>query len=239
MKLSEVARAFGTFPTGGILPDLTYITRMTDRYNRIREQHVPRKIIPYSEQMAAHRDSKALGDYNKPLLEAGEKWIKDDKLSVTEIEKKILYGSYIPEGYAISPKTAYTMVSIMSDIVNYGTGYKVKELKRPAAGKTGTTNDETDTWFVGYTPELAAGVWVGFDQVKKIGGGETGGKTAAPIFLYYMQEALKGLPIKQFDIPKDINDASLAAPLDTSSGDAEDGGITGPGDGAEFFIYDF
>ncbi|MBX7148230.1 PBP1A family penicillin-binding protein [bacterium] len=239
MKLADVSRAFGVFPTGGILPNTVAITRMTDRYNRVREQFEPRKIVPYSQQLEAHKNAKASGDFNKPLLEAGEKWIKDDKLSINDIEKKILYGSYIPEGYTISPKTAYTMVSIMSDIVNFGTGYKVKELKRPAAGKTGTTNDETDTWFVGYTPELFAGVWVGFDQVKKIGSGETGGHTAAPIFLYYMQEALKGLPIKQFDIPKDINDASLMAPLDTSAGDAEAGGVGTPGDGAEFFIYDF
>ena len=67
----------------------------------------------------------------------GEKWIEKDKLKLTPIEKRILYGDYIPEGYVINPKTAYTIVQLMHDIVNYGTGYKVRALKKPAAGKTG------------------------------------------------------------------------------------------------------
>lgn len=240
MKLFEVSRAFGTFPNGGILPKLVYIKKMTDRYGRVLEEYEQTKVLSFKEQIQGKKTSlESHEDFNLQLFEEGKKWADEDKVNLTDIEKRILYGNYIPEGYAISPRTAYTMVQLMNDIVNYGTGYKVKELKKPAAGKTGTTNDETDTWFIGYTPDLFAGVWVGFDEVKKLGGRETGGKTAAPIFLYYMQEALKNKPVAQFEIPKEINEASLDAPIDITAGDAEAGGITGPGGGVDFFIYDF
>lgn len=243
MKLFEVTRAFGTFATGGILPELVYIKRMTDRYGRVLEEHQPRPIVPFTEQLkknlADGAEAPASGGFREDLLMMGEKWIEEDGLKITDIEKQILYGGYIPEGYVLSPRTAYTMVQLMSDIVNYGTGYKVKELKKPAAGKTGTTNDETDVWFVGYSPKQAAGVWVGFDEVHKIGGRETGGKTAAPIFLYYMEEILKSQEAIAFDIPKEINMAALEAPIDLSAGDPEAGGMSGGGHGADFFIYDF
>ncbi|MDO8519634.1 MAG: PBP1A family penicillin-binding protein [Deltaproteobacteria bacterium] len=238
MKLSELSRAYGTFVNGGVLPELVMIKRITDRDGRVLEEYQPKSITPYKEQV---RNTDPDAEYNEPLTEASEVWIDEDKLNISPVEKKILYGKYIPEGYAMSPKTAATMVSLMNDIVNYGTGYKVKELKRPAAGKTGTTNDETDTWFVGFVPDLFAGVWVGFDEVQKIGGRETGGKTAAPIFLYYMQDVLKDRPVAQFDIPKDIEQGFSTledAPMD-ASGDAEAGGIRTPGSGAEFLIHDF
>lgn len=247
MKLYEVCRAFATFATGGIRPELVFVKRITDRYGRVLEEHTPTQVTPYQEQieknkLAAPMDPNQPGfemDHNQALLDFNEPWIQKDHLELAPIEKQVLYGKYIPEGYTISPRTAYTMVQLMSDIVNFGTGYKVRELKRPAAGKTGTTNDESDTWFIGYTPNLLAGVWVGFDQIKRVGSRETGGKTAAPIFLYYMQEALEGTAVAKFDIPANINETALLAPLSILGDDAEAGGINPPGDGAEFFIYDF
>ncbi|MBI2339968.1 MAG: PBP1A family penicillin-binding protein [Deltaproteobacteria bacterium] len=243
MKLYELSRAYGVFPNGGILPELVFVKRITDRYGRVLEEYRPRQIVPFTEQLAKNRENrkeaKEGSGYSESLLAEGEKWIADDKLKLTEIEKRILYGDYVPEGYVISPRTAYTMVQLMNDVVNYGTGYKVRALGRPAAGKTGTTNDETDTWFVGYVPDLFAGVWVGFDKVQKIGSRETGGNTSAPIFLYYMQEVLKGKPVANFEIPKEINTAVLDAPIDLTAGDAEAGGIEGGGSSADFFIYDF
>lgn len=238
MRLMELSRAYGTFANGGILPELVYIKRITDRYGRVLEEYQPRTVTPYQEQ----NKTGNTGEYNEALMNAAQTWIDQEKLKLSEVEKKILYGKYIPEGYAISPKTAAMMVSLMSDVVNYGTGYKVKELKRPAAGKTGTTNDETDTWFVGFVPDLFAGVWVGFDDVQKIGGRETGGKTSAPIFLYYMQEALKDKPVAQFNIPKDIESGFSnldKSPTESGDIDAEAGGVRSPGSGAEFLIHDF
>lgn len=90
----------------------------------------------------------------------------------------------------ISEKSAFVMANMMKGVVEYGTGYRVKAIGRPVAGKTGTSNDQMDGWFVGYTPEWACGAWVGFDQKKTIGKKETGGQVAAPIWLYFMEEFL-------------------------------------------------
>ena len=102
---------------------------------------------------------------------------------------------------AIEPSTACVMLSLLKGVVAHGTGTAVKPLGRPVAGKTGTTNDLTDAWFVGFTPEYATGVWVGLDEMKRMGTYESGGKAAAPIFLYYMREVLKDKPIREFAVP--------------------------------------
>lgn len=90
----------------------------------------------------------------------------------------------------ISEQSAFIMANMMKGVVQHGTGYRVKELGRPAAGKTGTSNDLMDGWFVGYTPNWACGVWTGFDQKKKIGIKETGGRVSAPTWLYFMSAFL-------------------------------------------------
>ncbi|MEE8330006.1 MAG: PBP1A family penicillin-binding protein [Thermodesulfovibrionia bacterium] len=94
---------------------------------------------------------------------------------------------------AISPQTAFLVTSMIEDVVKYGTGRRAKELKRPVAGKTGTTNEYRDAWFIGYTPELAAGVWVGFDDLRQLGDKETGSRAAAPIWVAFMKDALASL----------------------------------------------
>lgn len=91
---------------------------------------------------------------------------------------------------AINENSAFVMANMMKGVVEHGTGYKVKELGRPVAGKTGTSNDQMDAWFIGYTPSWVCGVWVGFDQKKQIGEKETGGVVAAPIWLYFMRDFL-------------------------------------------------
>ena len=84
--------------------------------------------------------------------------------------------------------------------------HSVKALDRPVAGKTGTTNEQRDAWFIGYTPNLAVGVWVGFDdQTQTMGKMGTGGHVAAPIWLDFMKPALEGTPVRDFEIPEDIN----------------------------------
>ncbi|MCO6429289.1 MAG: PBP1A family penicillin-binding protein [Deltaproteobacteria bacterium] len=90
----------------------------------------------------------------------------------------------------ISDNSAFIMANMLKGVVEHGTGYRVKEIKRPAAGKTGTSNDQMDAWFVGFTPNWACGVWVGFDEKKEIGEKETGGAVAAPIWLYFMRDFL-------------------------------------------------
>ena len=99
----------------------------------------------------------------------------------------------------IPPETARTMVAMLEEVVQFGTGVKAKELGRPSAGKTGTTNDFTDAWYIGFTPGLTAGVWVGNDDPRQsLGKKETGAAAALPIWLEFMQAANQGLPAEQF-----------------------------------------
>lgn len=98
----------------------------------------------------------------------------------------------------VNENSAFVMANLMKGVVEHGTGYVVKAIGRPVAGKTGTSNDQMDTWFIGYTPSLVAGVWVGFDLKKKIGEKETGGKVAAPIWLYFMRDYLTQLDEREY-----------------------------------------
>jgi penicillin-binding protein 1A len=92
---------------------------------------------------------------------------------------------------------------MMRDVIESGTATVAKKLERPAAGKTGTTNESMDTWFVGFTPELLVGVWVGFDAERSLGS-LTGGRAAAPIWTTFMQRALEGRPVRDFAPPPDV-----------------------------------
>jgi len=100
---------------------------------------------------------------------------------------------------AISEESAFIMAHMMEGVVQRGTGYKVKELNRVVAGKTGTSNDQMDTWFIGYTPSWVCGVWVGFDQKKEIGDKETGGRVAVPIFNFAMDPFLKAQDKQRYE----------------------------------------
>ncbi|MBF0378688.1 MAG: PBP1A family penicillin-binding protein [Desulfamplus sp.] len=104
----------------------------------------------------------------------------------------------------IDMATAYIMTSMMESVVQSGTATKAKELGRPAACKTGTTNDMNDALFVGYTPQYTTGVWVGFDKKKSLGKGESGARSAIPIWLEYMKGALEGTPVMEFNVPEGV-----------------------------------
>ena len=118
--------------------------------------------------------------------------------------EEVLFSS-IPEiTQPISPVTAHIITSLMESVVKNGTAKKVKALKRPVAGKTGTTNNYVDAWFMGYTPDLVTGVWVGKDKDEPLGRNETGSRAAIPIWLQFMQEALANKPIINFPVPSDI-----------------------------------
>ncbi|HEY6129604.1 MAG TPA: PBP1A family penicillin-binding protein [Candidatus Acidoferrum sp.] len=99
----------------------------------------------------------------------------------------------------VSPEVAHTMTAMLEEVVQFGTGIAAKALKRPAAGKTGTTQDYTDAWFIGFTPQITAGVWVGFDDKQiSLGKKETGARAALPIWLEFMQNGLAGMPALDF-----------------------------------------
>jgi penicillin-binding protein 1A len=99
----------------------------------------------------------------------------------------------------VSPEVARTMTAMLEEVIQFGTGVQAKPLNRPAAGKTGTTQDYTDAWFIGFTPQLTTGVWVGFDDKQiSLGKKETGARAALPVWLEFMQSALAGMPVLDF-----------------------------------------
>ncbi len=114
----------------------------------------------------------------------------------------------------IDPMTAYQITSMMEGVVQRGTGTAARVLNRPVAGKTGTTNDYKDAWFVGFTPELAVGIYVGFDTPRNMGGSATGGEMAVPIFTEFMANALEGTPPTPFPVPPGM----VESWIDPSSG---------------------
>ena len=102
------------------------------------------------------------------------------------------------------PRTAYQIVSMLQGVVERGTGRRVRDARRPLAGKTGTTNESRDAWFVGFSPDLAVGVFVGYDAPRSLGRRETGSSVAAPIFGRFMTEALEGKGAVPFRVPPGI-----------------------------------
>lgn len=137
----------------------------------------------------------------------------DDPSSTGKV-KKIDYKPLLffddPE-QLVRPQTAYIMTTLLSGVISEegGTGARGRALGRPAAGKTGSTNGYYDGWFVGYTPQIATGVWVGFDEEKSLGRGEVGGRTALPIWVDYMKAAHTNLPVIDFPVPSEVVYANI------------------------------
>lgn len=119
----------------------------------------------------------------------------------------------LPDGRAeiADPRNAYQMVSILEGVVQRGTGVKIKSLNRPLAGKTGTTNESKDTWFIGFSPDLVVGVFAGFDDPRSMGKRETGASVAVPVFKAFMEEALADQPLVPFRVPPGIRNVQINA----------------------------
>jgi penicillin-binding protein 1A len=132
-------------------------------------------------------------------------------LSVVDRDGRVLEEARADRRRVIEPDTAYLMTSMLESVIQQGTGQKAKALNRPAAGKTGTTNDTYDAWFIGYTREYVAGVWVGFDDERPLGKTETGAAAALPIWLGFMQQVLANEPVKVFEAPEGIVFAKIDA----------------------------
>ena len=111
----------------------------------------------------------------------------------------------------IEKDTAFIMTNLMESVVQHGTGQRIKALGRPAAGKTGTTNDMYDAWYLGYTPEYITGVWVGFDTEAPLGKTETGAVAAIPIWLGFMKQVLASQPVQSFQAPEGVIFAKIDA----------------------------
>ena len=142
----------------------------------------------------AYATFDALGKYADPIL----------LVRVADVQGTVLEEHQAAPEEAIPPAVAYLGTSLMRSVVEEGTAGAVRELARPAAGKTGTANEYRDAWFSGYTPDLVTSVWVGFDDHSSLGSGETGGKAALPIWLTFMKGAMDGRPVRDFDVPPGV-----------------------------------
>ncbi len=123
---------------------------------------------------------------------------------VTDTQGKLLE-EHVPEGReALSPEHAYVITHMLRGVVERGTGRAAKALGRPIAAKTGTTNDYSNAWFIGFTPRLATGVWVGYDRPRSLGRDETGSRVAVPIWIAYMGKVLGDSPKDDFPVPDHV-----------------------------------
>ncbi len=125
---------------------------------------------------------------------------------VIDREERLLEENFPYKEEVLNKQTAYMMTNLLGSVMNRGTGYGARRrgFRRPAGGKTGTTDNFTDAWFVGFTPQLVAGAWVGFDDLTPLGEGETGARAALPIWTDFMLAAHRGLPVEDFPVPPGI-----------------------------------
>lgn len=174
LSLLEITKAYGVFANGGRALKPIFVKKVLDRDGNVLEENLP------------------------PLRPEGSSFPSEDAPSNPPSQPRK------DNEQLISPQTAYIMTHLLQGVVQNGTGWRAKSLGRPVAAKTGTTDHFFDAWFVGYTPELLTGVWVGFDNERSLGEGETGARAAAPIWVDYMSKALKDRPIKDFPVPEGI-----------------------------------
>jgi penicillin-binding protein 1A len=166
--------------------------------------------------------SMALGTSDLTLLELTSAygalanqgtWMRPTAIRYVLDPQRKLLEENTPQGkQVLSPEVAYVATYMLRGTIERGTGVAAKALGRPAAAKTGTTNDYSNAWFIGYTPHLVTGVWVGYDRPRSLGKDETGSRVAVPIWTTFMSEALAGTPIENFPQP----DKVVVVPVDLS-----------------------
>ncbi|MGV8854876.1 MAG: penicillin-binding protein 1A [Devosia sp.] len=200
--VAEYARMFGVYDS--MQPVLamalgageTTDMRMTAAYATFANGG--RKIVPTLIDRVQDRYGATVYKHDQRLCQdcKAEDWHGQGEPQIVDNREQVL-----------DPMTAYQITSILEGVVQRGTGTAAKVLNRPVAGKTGTTNDYKDAWFVGFTPELVVGVYVGYDQPRSMGSSVTGGTFAAPIFTEFMAKALAGKPATQFAMPAGMTTA--------------------------------
>jgi penicillin-binding protein 1A len=183
-------------------------------------------VIEYARKLGIESDlsrnlSLALGSSGISLLEIVQAYSVFTNLGylvqpafITKIEDRegnILEEMSPSRKKVLEASTSYIMTSLLEGVVKFGTGKRILALKRPVAGKTGTTNNLFDAWFVGYTPRFITGVWVGYDKEQPMGVGETGARAASPIWLGFMQGILKNEPVRVFQVPEGVVFAKIDA----------------------------
>jgi penicillin-binding protein 1A len=207
--VSEYAKRFGIYDNLAPLLSMslgsgeTTVLRMVAAYSVLANGG--RKITPSFIDRIQDRYGKTIFRHDERICENcnTDKWADQDEPELIDERDQVL-----------DPMTAYQMTSMLEGVVQNGTATVVKSLGVPVAGKTGTTNDEKDAWFIGYTPDLVAGVYFGYDNPQPMGKGNTGGGLAAPVFLDFMKVALEGKKPADFRVPRGLT----LIPIDRKTG---------------------
>ncbi|NJD90315.1 MAG: PBP1A family penicillin-binding protein [Geobacter sp.] len=197
---AELTAAYGVYASGGYRVTPYFITKVTDRDGKVLEE------IPTPTLAAAFDNSTSA---TKITMTGNEPATVQTGGAPQQTQKPAAVSPLPPPVQVVSPEVAYIITNLMQSVVNSGTGQRAKAVGRPVAGKTGTTNESKDAWFVGFIPQLVAGVWVGFDQEKSLGAGGTGGAAAAPIWTEFMQRAVASIPVQNFTPPPNITFATI------------------------------
>ncbi|MBF0193900.1 MAG: PBP1A family penicillin-binding protein [Magnetococcales bacterium] len=178
----DMTSAYAVFANGGKLVEPVYIARVQDRFGRT---------------VYRHKGGDCLLCHQEPQKQS----VKHNVRTIEkEPESASLFGSRV-----LDPTTAYQTTNLLKGVVQHGTGRRAKKLRRPLAGKTGTTNDLRDAWFMGFSPSLVTGVWVGMDDSSPLGYRETGATAALPIWIDVMRAGLKDRPTTDFPVPEGIH----------------------------------
>ena len=191
----QVAAGYTVFANGGYRIQPYFIERIEDPQGKVVFEAKPRVVRPgCAEELPAATSVTASGSTDDeelaPLIAAAP----DCDVAITEIAPRV-----------ISAQNAWLMNDMLREVITRGTGRRALALGRSdLAGKTGTTNEARDTWFNGYNPDLVASVWVGFDQSRPLGEGEEGSRTAVPIWVDFMREALRGMPVRSYPMPEGL-----------------------------------
>jgi penicillin-binding protein 1A len=186
----ELVNGFATLAAGGYPAPPILVTRVRDREGNVLEETKPlRPPPPPDVDPPAPPPAASLG------AGAPEEGAAPPAPAVAMVGR-------LPD--RVRPEAAYVTVAMMKEVVQSGTGQAAKALDRPVAAKTGTAQEHRDAWFVGMTPELAAGVWVGFDNHDPLGPHATGAGAALPGWLGFMQAAVGGRPATDFPVPPSV-----------------------------------
>ncbi|MCB0309154.1 MAG: PBP1A family penicillin-binding protein, partial [Bdellovibrionales bacterium] len=215
VTLLELTSAYSVFAAGGRRRDQEiFVSKVLDREDQILERNSYHDLSMDLIAQTIVAEKQVLSELqHKEAIEAG-KVVKVDPEDPNQPEIVPTPEISLPSDYAISPQTAFIMTHLLKQVISAGTARRVYDAKRPAAGKTGTTNENHDAWFMGFTPDLVAGVWIGHDDASKsLGTMEDGGRVASPIWQAFMTEALVNEP-RDFEIPEGV----IAVPIDRESG---------------------
>ncbi len=185
VSLLELTTAYAVFPNQGRRVVPRFIRRVTNRDGEVLLENVPLGGPP----------SELLGPDPLPAGDVAASGLGAEELELEE---------GLSDDQVISEAEAFLMCDLLKAVVQEGTGRGVKQLNGYLAAKTGTTNDQADAWFIGFSPDITTGVWVGYDSVKLLGWGETGARAALPIWRTYMREALRKQPMRDFSPPEGI-----------------------------------